>query len=146
MNPRWLRPGDALAAAGGALLLIALFLPWYDAPGGARVTGWRAFAVLDVLLALLAVLGIAIAVAVMVRRTPALPIALAGVGCVAGPLGVLLVLIRLLDAPGQLSGVAVGAWLGLLGAVGVAAGAWRSVADERNRGVPPVPSELRPAP
>ena len=63
MNLRWLKPGDWLAGAGGATLLVALFLPWYTlAPGQGTVssrqlTGWQAFAVTDVLLALLALSG-----------------------------------------------------------------------------------------
>jgi hypothetical protein len=149
MNPRWLRPGDGLAAAGGILLLVALFLPWYEVrPGIAglrRLTGWDAFSVIDILLALVAVLGIAVAVAVMTRRSPALPISLGVVGSVAGAIASVLVLVRILDQPGpnELLDVAAGAWLGLAGALGVAAGSWWSIKDERNRGVPPVPVELR---
>jgi hypothetical protein len=146
MNLRWLRPGDVLAAGGGALLLISLFLDWYSTPGGGGLTGWRAFAVTDVLLALLGVLGLGVGAAVVTRRTPVVPVALGVIGSVAGPVGVLLVLFRLLDPPGESLGIAVGALLGLAGALGVAAGAWWSLSDERNRGVPPVPSELRPAP
>jgi hypothetical protein len=33
-----------------------------------------------------------------------------------------------------------------VGAIGLGAGAWSSLRDERNRGVPPVAVELRPAP
>ena len=155
MNPRWLRPGDGLAALGGLLVLVALFLPWYSvtlpsgAPAAGRdLTGWQAFSVIDILLALAALVGIGLAVAVATRRTPALPLAVAVIGIITGALAVLLVLVRILDQPGpnQLLDVALGAWLALVGALGLAAGAWRSLADERNRGVRPVPVELRPTP
>ena len=45
---RRLRRGEWLAAAGGVALLAVLWAPWYD-----DANAWRAFAVLDVLLALL---------------------------------------------------------------------------------------------
>jgi hypothetical protein len=149
MNPRWLRGGDVLAAAAGIVLLVALFLPWYTvSPTRERLTGWQAFSIIDVLLAIAAVFGPAVAVSVMTRRSPTLPLALGTVGALAGAFAVILVLVRILDQPGpnQFLSVAAGAWVGLAGAVGLTAGCWWSIADERNRGVPPVPSELRPAP
>jgi peptidoglycan/LPS O-acetylase OafA/YrhL len=146
VNPRWLRPGDAVAGAAGVLVLVSLLLPWYTGARGRELTGWQALSVIDVLLALAAVLGIALALSVATRRTPAMPIALSVIGTVAGALATLLVLIRIVDAPGDHLDLAVGAWLGLVGAIGLGAGAWSSLRDERNRGVPPVAVELRPAP
>ena len=155
MSLRWLRPGDALAALGGVLLVVSLFLPWYSvklpsgAPAAGRdLTGWQAFSVIDILLALAGLVGIGLAVTVVTRRTPAVPVAFAVVGSVIGVLAVLLVLVRILDQPGpnQFLDVAVGAWIALAGALGLTAGAWRSISDERNRGVRPAPVELRPTP
>jgi hypothetical protein len=37
-------------------------------------------------------------------------------------------------------------WLALAGAAAITAGAWWSIGDERNRGVPAAPVEARPAP
>jgi hypothetical protein len=87
-------------------------------------------------------------VVTVTRRRPALPVSLAVLGSVAGAIATLLVLVRILDQPGpnEFVDVAAGAWVALAGAIGVAAGCWLSMADERNRGVPPVPVELRPAP
>jgi hypothetical protein len=149
VNLRWLRPSDWLAGIGGAVLLVSLFLPWYDVHGAPRhLTGWQAFSVIDILLAIAAVLGIALAVSTAVRRTPAVPVALGVIGVIAGALATLLVLVRVLDPPGpnELLDVAAGAWIALAAAAGLAAGCWRSIADERNRGVPDPPVEIRPAP
>jgi hypothetical protein len=153
---RWLKPGDGLAALGGVLVLVSLFLPWYsvtlpsaDAPAvGRDLTGWQAFSVIDILLALAGLVGIGLAVTVVTRRTPAVPVAFAVVGSITGVLAVLLVLVRILDQPGpnQFLDVAVGAWVALAGALGLTAGAWRSISDERNRGVHAAPVELRPTP
>jgi hypothetical protein len=149
LNPRWLRGGDVLAGVAGIVLFGALFLPWYTvSPTREHLTGWQAFSIIDMLLAIAAAFGPAVAVAVMTRRSPTLPIALGAVGSLAGAFAVILVLVRILDQPGpnQFLSVAAGAWVGLAGAAGLAAGCWWSLVDERNRGVPPVPSELRPAP
>jgi hypothetical protein len=156
VNPRWLRPGDLLAGGGGVLVLVSLFLPWSsvtlpsaDAPAlGRELTGWQAFSVIDLLLALVGLVGIGVALTTATRRTPALPLAVAVIASTTGVLAVLLVLVRILDQPGpnQFLDVSVGAWLALAGTLGLTGGAWRSIADERNRGVQPAPVELRPAP
>jgi hypothetical protein len=145
-----LRPGDLLAGLAGVALLVSLFLPWYTVvpAGNPDLTGWQSFAVIDVLLALAAAVGIAVAVVTAVRRTPALPVALDVIAVLAGALATLLVAIRILNQPGpnEFLDVAFGAWLGLAGAVGITAGGWWATADERNRGVPAPRVEVRPAP
>jgi hypothetical protein len=150
LNPRWLRLGDWVAGVAGIVLLVALFLPWYSVTAGVSrdLTGWQAFAVIDILLALAALVGIVLAVAAAVRRTPGLPVALGVVGCVVGAVATVLVLVRVLDEPGpdELLDVAAGAWIALVAAAALTAGAWTSMADERNRGVPYPPVEDRPAP
>jgi hypothetical protein len=149
VNLRWLRPGDWVAGAGGVVLLVSLFLPWYDVHGVSRhLTAWQAFSVIDLLLALAALLGIALAVTTAVRRTPAVPVALGVIALIPGALATLLVLVRVLDPPGPnaLLDVAAGAWIGLVAAAALTAGAWMSIADERNRGVPEPSVETRPAP
>jgi hypothetical protein len=144
-----MRSGEALAAAGGLALLVVMFLGWY-ATDGATLSAWEAFSVTDVLLALLALLGLGIALAQVTQRAPALPV---GLGVVASALSlvVLLVLLyRILNEPGpdDLVDVRAGAWLGVLGVLLVFAGAWRSVSDEAPRpGDRPADDvERRPAP
>jgi hypothetical protein len=152
VNPRWLKPGDVLAGVAGVLLLVSLFLPWYrqgaGAPGGLDVSAWEAFTVVDVLLALAALAGVALVVATAVRPSPVASLAFAVIATPLGALTTLVVLVRLLDPPGddRLLELGTGAWLGLVCALGVAAGAWWSLRDERNRGVPPASVEVRPAP
>jgi hypothetical protein len=150
MNLRWLRPGDWLAAIAGVALLVALSLPWYSVTGpvSRELTGWQAFAVIDILLALAALEAVALGVTTAVRRTPAVPVGLGVTTALSGALATLLVLVRVLDPPGSnaVLDVAAGAWIALVAAAGVTAGAWLSIADERNRGVPDPPVEDRPAP
>jgi hypothetical protein len=147
VNPRWLKPGDWLAGLGGAVLIVSLFLDWYTV-SGRNLTGWRSFSVIDVLLFLAGLLGVALAVTTALRRTPAVPVALGVLTSPVGALATLLVLIRIVDPPGpnQFISLGAGVWIALAGALAVSAGAWWSLGDERNRGVPGVPVELRPAP
>ena len=142
MDLRRLRAGEWLAFTGGVLLIASLFMPWYD-----DVSGFEALTVIDILLVLVAAVGIALAVLQATQTSPALPVAFGVLSVTTGVIGVLLVLFRLIDAPGQLGGPGVGAWLGLAAAVGITVGGWRSIANEHVPHLPPGPEpELRPAP
>lgn len=144
-----LRSGEALAAAGGLALLVVMFLGWYGTEG-TTLSAWEAFAVTDLLLALLALLGLGMALAQVTQRAPALPVGLsvltAAVAMVAG----LLLAYRILNAPGpdDLVEVKAGAWLGLLAVALTGAGAWRSMGDEGPVSTDPLAAaaERRPAP
>jgi carbon starvation protein CstA len=146
-----LRPGELIAAAGGVALLVVLFLDWYAAGGAGGISvglsAWQAFGVTDVLLALVALVAIALAVITAARRSPALPVALSVITASLGILATLLVLYRLLNQPGPNEFVAaeLGVYLGLLCALAIAAGGWRSMRDETWEGAP-VPTEVRPTP
>jgi hypothetical protein len=65
-----------------------------------------------------------------------------------GALGTLLVVIRIVNPPGpnELVSLCAGIWVALAGVLAVTAGAWWSLRDERNRGVPAGPVEVRPTP
>ena len=149
MDVRRLRPGEWLALAGGVALLVSLFSTWYSVSAGlltARASGWQAFTVIDVLLALVAAAGIALAVIQAVQTRPALPVAASVLLVPVGFLGVLLVVFRLIFQPGpnELVSLGAGAWLGLAATLAITAGAWLSIADERVSHVPPGPEpELR---
>jgi len=140
---RRLRDGEWLAGAGGAALLAALFLDWYG-----DQTAWQAFALIDVLLALLALVPLALVAAQATRRSPAVPVALSVVTPLAGALAAALIAFRIVDPPGADDAFAAhgGAWLGLAAALLVVAGGCRSIRVERIPGAPAVPVEALPAP
>ncbi len=170
--------------ASGLLLFVSLFLPWYELGEGfvaappdaldAHASAWDAFTILDVLLALGALAAMAVIVVTALEAVPAVPLALQSLVTLFAILLLILVVFRLADppdvsflestdAPGARANVedvdrAAGAWLGLIGVVGVCAGGFLAMRDERRSpegghtdlsGVPTdsAPSiETRPAP
>jgi hypothetical protein len=131
-----LRRGELLAAAGGLALLVVMFLDWYSVGGvdGVRLQGataWQSFGVLDVILALVALLGILLALFAASQRSPALPAATGVITSAAGMLALLLVLYRILNQPGPngLVEVKYGAFLGFLCLAAIAAGGWRAMSE-----------------
>ena len=143
---RRLRAGEWLALVGGAAMLVALALPWYEVDGE-TVTGFEAFTVVDVLLTLLALVALALPFLQATRDSPALPVAAGVVTGAFGILGVLLVLFRLIDDPFTGSSLRAGAWAGLAAAVAIEASGWLSLDAEYVRGLPPdLEPELRPTP
>jgi carbon starvation protein CstA len=148
---RRLRDGELIAGAGGLALLAAMFLHWYGT--GLRivrfeVTAWQAFGVLDVVLALLALVPLALVVLQATRRSPAIPVAFSVFTALAGALAALLILYRIVNQPGPNDEVEVqaGAWLGLLAALVIAGGGWRSMRVEPVPGTPLPPIEDLPTP
>ncbi len=156
MDLRRLRAGEWLAAAGGVALIVGLLLPWYDIGGvdpGQDVrypeaNAFEATSIIAVLLAAIAVLAISLAVLQATQDRPAKPVAAGVLTVTFGSIGVLGVLFRIVDKPGrEFVELRAGAWLALAAALAIVAGAWRSVASEYVRGLPPDPEpELRPAP
>jgi hypothetical protein len=151
-----MRRAEPVAGLGGLLLLVALFLPWYGADlppavgdlqpfGPEDVTGWQALTVIDVVLALLALVAVAVPTISLATRGPAKAVAIEVVASAIGWLAVVLVAIRLVVSPDDLS-VRYGAWLALAGAVIAWVGSWMSMRDESTPGAvaPDVPR--RPAP
>jgi hypothetical protein len=142
---RRLRAGEWLAAAGGVLLIVSLFLPWYE--GAEPVSGFEALSVIDILLALLALLAFALPVLQATQDAPNKPVGAAVLGVVLGALGALLVVFRLIDSPADGLEVRPGAWVALAATVLITVAAWRSLAAEYVRGLPPdLEPELRATP
>ncbi|MEA2401882.1 MAG: hypothetical protein QOK00_2285 [Thermoleophilaceae bacterium] len=151
MAPRRPGPGELLAGAGGLLLLLVMFLPWFGLDGRARVPGinrvitvdggnlnaWQAFDSIDVVLALVAALGIAVlVVGLLTKPPPALTVAAAG----AAALAALLIVYRLIDVPDipiavvgdttYETGRRLGAFFGLLCTAAIAVGANLAAGEE----------------
>jgi hypothetical protein len=137
------RGGDRLAGAGGVALLVALSLDWYSG-----ASAWQAFSVLDVVLALLALVPLALVVLQATRESPSLPVAFSLLTTVGGALATLLILYRIVDQPGPNDrvGVELGAWVGLAAAGVTAAGGWLSLRTEAIPGARRPPIEDLPAP
>ena len=148
---RRVRNGELVCGAAGVVLLASMFLDWYAVTGrDDTLSAWGAFSVVDLMLALVALLGIALAVSQVAGRGPALPVALGVITTTLALAGTLLVLYRILNQPGpnDLISVEAGAYVGLLASLGVFLGAWLSLSDERPRPVDPPPPEpqRRPTP
>jgi hypothetical protein len=147
MKLRRVRGGEWLAGLAGVALIVSLFLHWYDA-SSAPLTGWEAFAVTDVLLALLALSGPLLLAFQATRESPALPTGTSIVCTTCGALAAAIVLVRLVVEPEAdlVSGIAAGAWIGLAAALGLLAGGWWSLESEHNAGATVPPVEVRPSP
>jgi hypothetical protein len=158
MDLRRLRAGEWVAAASGMVLLLALFLPWYTVDPGQSTTAWESFAILDIVLALIAVWAVALLLVTATQPVPAVPVALAALVAIAGFVATVLVLIRVLDLPDGAAGREWALWLGLAGSLGVLVGGLLATRDERlsppgrhtditGRPAPPPPEiEAIPAP
>jgi carbon starvation protein CstA len=153
---RRLRDGERIAGIGGLALLAVMFVDWYGATVmfGALdrldlgATAWEAFSVLDVVLALLALVPLILVVLQATRDSPSLPIAFSVFTTVAGAIATLLILYRIVNQPGANDAVEVeaGAWLGLAAAAAIAVGGWRSMRVEAMPGVARPPVEELSAP
>jgi hypothetical protein len=147
-----LRPGELIAAAGGVALLVVMFLKWYELQGAGGIrsiglTAWEAFSVTDLVLALAALAAIALAALTAARRSPAVPVAASVVTSTLGIVATVLLLYRILNQPGPNAFVEVklGAFVGFLCTLALAAGAWRSMRDEAWPAAP-VETDVHPAP
>jgi hypothetical protein len=166
---RRLRVGEWLAAVGAVGLLVTLCLDWFSAD--AAKAGWKAYAplaatlhttgwaslgwLLVALLVLVAVGGLSIAYMTVRRTSPAWPMVASVLTGLIGTLTFLILLLRVLTQPGLGAGlpnalvtVELPAYLGLLFAALIPAGAWIALADER-LGAPEsayTPPPARPVP
>jgi hypothetical protein len=109
--PTRINAGGLVAAVGAILLLVSLFLDWFD-PG---LTAWDAFEIVDLLLALIALAAIAAAASSLDARLPLEDRLLLPLGGAA----TLLVVHALIDHPPAAAGLdpVEGAWLALAGSL-----------------------------
>jgi hypothetical protein len=168
VDVRRLRIQEWLIGIAGIVLFVALFLPWYRSQvTGAKFTAWQAFGSLDVLLAFVAILAIAVALVTAVHPTAAVPMAGASLVALVGLPATALAISRVVTPPSLSSpvenlsgaptghvahGVALeyGVWIGLGGVVLATVAALLSMRDERFpdaiREATPLDVEKLPAP
>jgi len=142
-----LRFGDWVMGIGGIAVLAVMFMDWYEPTvDGAEVllgsqslahNAWQAFAIVDLILALAAVMAIASAVLTALQPTAAVPLALSSLTTLVAIIAFLLVLFRLISPPdlpdGDVfeAGRLTGAWLGFVATAILTAGCLVSIRDER---------------
>jgi hypothetical protein len=139
------RSGELIALAGTICVILALTQPWYQTPSG-NIDAWATFGPAVALLMLGALAGLWLALANLTERSAALPVAAAVWGTLIGFIAVIAAIVRVLERPEHASGLCVGSWLGLAGALAIFAGCWQSMRDERTGIYPPDATPPRPAP
>jgi hypothetical protein len=112
--------GTLLAALGAILLLVSLFLDWWE-PG---LSAWTAFEVVDLLLAVIAALVLLAAAGELARRR--FGVEAERLLLPAGIAALLLVIVSIVNNPPAAQGLDedVGAWIGLAGAILIGLGAF----------------------
>jgi hypothetical protein len=136
-----LRGGELLAGAGGALLFVTLFLPWFGKvsrfcvplPGhscGHNFDAWKVFGFTDVVLLAAALSALAMAVLAGASSKTDMQITSACLTVPIGLLATLLVLYRVFEPVRELD-PRFGLFLGLAACVAITYGSWRAVRNER---------------
>jgi hypothetical protein len=137
MDVRRARTWDWLVGLSGLVLLVSLFLPWYSL-GGLSANAWDSFTVVDVILALAALGGIALPVLAAMQRTAAVPQAWASSLIWIVLAAAVLAVIRLVDPPADGVSRDAGVWIGAVAALALVAFDMKSMRDKR------FPSVMRP--
>jgi hypothetical protein len=128
---RRLRHGEWIAGISGAVLFVALFLDWYSAGNGtATANAWESFSVTDVIFAVAALFGVALAVGAATQRSSAVPQAVGALTVPVAFVAAILVVIKALSLPDGADGREVGLYVGIAATLGVLIGAWRSIGDQ----------------
>ncbi|MEA2458434.1 MAG: hypothetical protein QOC95_1406, partial [Thermoleophilaceae bacterium] len=140
------RFGQMVSAVSGLVLIISLFLEWYNVSAKSAfvnvsqgASGWEALGFIDILLFLIGLIAIAVAASrAMNFNLPRLPASLGLIVLGLGVLAVLLTLFRIISIPdggaGSIPGIDVGRSFGVfvafLASVGVAVGGWLTWNEE----------------
>ena len=141
--------GEKIAGVSAVLLFVFMFFDWFTAEisvnsagfvGGASEGGnaWDALEVIPIFLMLAVVAGVGVAI---IRLSDAIfepSISVNAVVAVLGAVAAILILYRIVDPPGggSIGGVsvdispAIGIFLGLIAAVGIAYGGYRAMQEE----------------
>ena len=143
-----------IAAGGGVLLFISLFLKWFGAEGfDQTVTGWEVFSLMDIVLAAIAVMVAGIGGMLATGNTTNLPAAPGAIVTTAGLIAFGIVVANALD-PFEGIDAKFGVWLALIATLliifggmqlGRAPAAPRTRPAERPSSPPPPPPPPPPA-
>lgn len=129
--------GPLVALCGGVVLLVSLFVTWYDASFAGQVQSydaWQAFSVISLLLYVAGVMAIAYGALDLIDRLPRLGVSAGAVICGAGIVALALVVFRLVVAPDLEPGIGAqvsvtgGAFVGLVGCLVIVAGGYLGIA------------------
>lgn len=148
-----LNTGEKLAGASGiALFLIMIVFSWFGievagfgSPEGANA--FQAFGFIDIVLLLTAIVAVALPAMALMQARVDLPVALSAIVALFGIISVVLILFRIISPPdfgipsnvdvgfgevdtGADTSRKIGVFLGLLSAIGVAAGGWLAMQEE----------------
>jgi hypothetical protein len=124
---RRLRAEEWIAGACGAALLVALFLDWLR-EGSASRNGWEAFAALDVVLAIVALMALALTIVTAAHRSQAVPLAIGALLVLVGLIASVWLGVRVASVERHRE---VGLWIGLAACVGCTLSALISIRDDR---------------
>ena len=159
LDPSRLRHGELIVGASALVLLASMFvLDWYGLTGtfaptarglgvATAVNAWDGLTVLRWLLLLTIVASLALVYFQASRRAPALPVTLSALVTVLSLITVLALVYRVLinqPGPGDVVEARAGAYVGLLSALVLFYGAWRSLRQEgvaERDGPGPIPVE-----
>jgi hypothetical protein len=145
VDPRRLRAQEWIAGACGVALLVATFLDWYAA-GSVKRNAWEAFGALDVLLAVVGLMAIALAAVTAGHRSQAVPTAIGSLLVLVGIVTSAWLVFRVASPPDLAGSVPsgpratgyrpgtdreAGLWLGLATCIGVTLSALASIRDDR---------------
>ncbi|HEX8648210.1 MAG TPA: hypothetical protein VF715_15050 [Thermoleophilaceae bacterium] len=143
MDVRRLRIWEWLTGLAGLALLLLLFVEWYElgVDRSVGVNAWESFAVLDVVLAIVALMAIAVAVMAAVHNTPAVSLAIASLLLTIGTLTFIALAVRAIFEPTiDFEGIelsdeyvtrSIGLWLGLATTALLTLGSFGCMRDER---------------
>lgn len=123
MNLGRVHAGEWVASLCGALILVALFMPWHgddSALGG--------LSLLDVILAALGIAAVALPFVLAFTRTTNIPIVTETLISTMAVIAAIILLFKLIWAPD--GGLKAGFYLGLAGSVLLAIAGWKSTARE----------------
>jgi hypothetical protein len=124
-----LRAQEWIAGVCGAALVGSTFLDWYGA-GGTKRNAWEAYGALDVVLAVVGLMALALAGTTAAQRAQAVPTAIGALLVLVGVVASAWLVYRVASPPDG-TDREVGLWIGLAACVGATLAGLASIRDER---------------